>query len=268
MAAASCAGDVVDRAAVDGPAHERVLAGAANRLRRAEAWALTATWTNSARRSGRRCCARTDRTCPTSGRCSNAAGSRAWRTSPAAASPRICPRTLPEGCGFSLDRQSWTIPPLFAWLQRAGQLEDAEMFRAFNMGVGLVAVCAPEHAAALLAALGPSAWRLGGLADLTWGTGLFSTGHARCCLRSATSPPIAQRSSRVVTAALTRSTQASETEELGARQRQSRIRPSPLREAAPGPVLRAPDQAGRQGVPFDVAADPRRGRRPLRSGGP
>ena len=71
------------------------------------------------------------------------------------------PRTLPEGCSFSLDRGSWTIPPLFTWLQRAGHLEDAEMFRAFNMGVGLIAVCAPEHAPSLLAALGPSAWRLG-----------------------------------------------------------------------------------------------------------
>lgn len=71
------------------------------------------------------------------------------------------PRALPEGLGFSLDRGSWTIPPLFQWLQRAGQLDDAEMFRAFNMGVGLIAICAPEHAAPLLAALGPSAWRLG-----------------------------------------------------------------------------------------------------------
>jgi phosphoribosylformylglycinamidine cyclo-ligase len=71
------------------------------------------------------------------------------------------PRVLPESCGFSLDRQSWTIPPVFAWLQRAGQLEDAEMFRAFNMGVGLIVVTAPEHAGELLSALGPSAWRLG-----------------------------------------------------------------------------------------------------------
>jgi len=70
------------------------------------------------------------------------------------------PRTLPEGCRFSLDRGSWTIPPLFTWLQRAGHLEDAEMFRAFNMGVGLIAVCAPEHAPSLLAAL-KSSWRLG-----------------------------------------------------------------------------------------------------------
>jgi phosphoribosylformylglycinamidine cyclo-ligase len=69
------------------------------------------------------------------------------------------PRVLPDGCTFSLDRQSWTIPPLFAWLQRAGELDDAEMFRAFNMGVGLIIVTAPEHADQLLAIAG--AWRLG-----------------------------------------------------------------------------------------------------------
>ena len=71
------------------------------------------------------------------------------------------PRTLPEGRSFSIDRKSWTIPPLFTWLQRAGQMDDAEMFRAFNMGVGLIVVTAPEHATALLARLGPDAWRLG-----------------------------------------------------------------------------------------------------------
>jgi hypothetical protein len=57
------------------------------------------------------------------------------------------PRTLPGGLGFSLDRQSWAIPPLFTWLQRAGRVDDAEMFRTFNMGVGLILVCDPAHAA-------------------------------------------------------------------------------------------------------------------------
>ena len=74
------------------------------------------------------------------------------------------PRTLPEGRGFSLDRSSWTIPPIFAWLQAAGGIDEAEMFRTFNMGVGLVLVSAPERAADLLRGLrdtGEPAWRLG-----------------------------------------------------------------------------------------------------------
>jgi phosphoribosylformylglycinamidine cyclo-ligase len=70
------------------------------------------------------------------------------------------PRVLPEGRRYSLDRGSWEVPAVFSWLQRAGQLEDAEMFRAFNMGVGLILVASPAHADALRAAL-PSSWRLG-----------------------------------------------------------------------------------------------------------
>ena len=74
------------------------------------------------------------------------------------------PRTLPAGVSYSLDRDSWQIPPLFAWLQKAGGIETSEMFRAFNMGVGLIAVCSPANADRALAALrsaGEPAWPLG-----------------------------------------------------------------------------------------------------------
>lgn len=74
------------------------------------------------------------------------------------------PRVLPAGLGFSLDRHSWTIPPLFSWLQQAGRVPDAEMFRAFNMGVGMILVCAAAHADAVLDTLksaGEQAWHLG-----------------------------------------------------------------------------------------------------------
>jgi len=74
------------------------------------------------------------------------------------------PRTLPDGRGFVLDRASWTVPALFQWLGKAGGVPEPEMFRAFNMGVGLILVCAPAQADALLAALGKAgeaAWHLG-----------------------------------------------------------------------------------------------------------
>lgn len=74
------------------------------------------------------------------------------------------PRTMPEGRSPRIDRDSWVVPPLFTWLQRGGGVPDEEMFRAFNMGVGLVMVCAPEHESAVLSTLeasGESAWRLG-----------------------------------------------------------------------------------------------------------
>ena len=74
------------------------------------------------------------------------------------------PRTLPEGRSFTLDRASWTPPALFSWLQRAGGIGDAEMFRVFNMGVGLMLVVSPDDADAVLASLsdsGDHAWIAG-----------------------------------------------------------------------------------------------------------
>ena len=74
------------------------------------------------------------------------------------------PRTLPAGLHFVIDRASWTVPPIFQWLQRAGGIDDAEMFRAFNMGIGLVLVSPRQAADAVLAALratGEPAWVLG-----------------------------------------------------------------------------------------------------------
>ncbi len=50
------------------------------------------------------------------------------------------PRILPEGLGVVIDRSSWVPPPVFAMMQRLGNIPDAEMLRAFNMGVGLVLV--------------------------------------------------------------------------------------------------------------------------------
>ena len=70
------------------------------------------------------------------------------------------PRMLPEGTSASIDRASWTVPPLFQWLQRGGGIADAEMLRAFNMGVGLVLAVAEADAAAVLGAI-PGSWALG-----------------------------------------------------------------------------------------------------------
>ena len=74
------------------------------------------------------------------------------------------PRMMPEGRSPRIDRATWKVPALFAWLQQGGSVPDDEMFRAFNMGVGLVMACAPEHETSILsmlAASGESAWRVG-----------------------------------------------------------------------------------------------------------
>jgi phosphoribosylformylglycinamidine cyclo-ligase len=75
------------------------------------------------------------------------------------------PRTLPDGCGAEIDLQAWSVPPIFGLLRQRGGIEREEMFRAFNMGVGLVIVCAARDAQGIVdmaATAGePGAFRLG-----------------------------------------------------------------------------------------------------------
>lgn len=56
------------------------------------------------------------------------------------------PRVLPEGCNAVLKTKSWPVPDVFKYLQKQGPVEDAEMFRVFNMGIGFVLVVAPDFA--------------------------------------------------------------------------------------------------------------------------
>ncbi len=50
------------------------------------------------------------------------------------------PRCLPGGVGVRIDRRAWRVPPLFREIQKRGNVEEPEMFRTFNMGIGMVAV--------------------------------------------------------------------------------------------------------------------------------
>jgi len=59
------------------------------------------------------------------------------------------PRALPADLAVRLDRRRWFEPPIFALLRREGDLAEAEMDRAFNRGVGMLALLAPEDADAL-----------------------------------------------------------------------------------------------------------------------
>ena len=62
-------------------------------------------------------------------------------------------RILPDGLGARIRRGSWSEPPIFELIRRRGGIDDAEMLRVFNMGVGMIAAVAPEREAELLAAL-------------------------------------------------------------------------------------------------------------------
>ena len=61
-------------------------------------------------------------------------------------------RILPNGVSASLQRDSWQIPTPFAWLQKLGNIADDEMFRVFNMGVGLLIAVPAVHEDACLSA--------------------------------------------------------------------------------------------------------------------
>ncbi len=60
------------------------------------------------------------------------------------------PRILPNRLGAELDSSAWHRPPVFDWLQRAGRIDELEMYRTFNCGVGMVLIVAENSAAAIL----------------------------------------------------------------------------------------------------------------------
>jgi phosphoribosylformylglycinamidine cyclo-ligase len=73
-------------------------------------------------------------------------------------------RILPPGVRVSIDRDSWTVPSVFPWLQKLGEVEDDEMFRVFNMGIGLVLMVSPFFAESVrgqLTDLGLDNWIIG-----------------------------------------------------------------------------------------------------------
>jgi phosphoribosylformylglycinamidine cyclo-ligase len=76
-------------------------------------------------------------------------------------------RALPESLDAVVDTKSWELPPVFRVLQEAGGVERMEMFRAFNMGVGMVVIAPPAEADAVIAsarAASCPAWVLGHVA--------------------------------------------------------------------------------------------------------
>ncbi|MGD0293323.1 MAG: phosphoribosylformylglycinamidine cyclo-ligase [Terracidiphilus sp.] len=75
------------------------------------------------------------------------------------------PRILPDGLGAVIDRATWKPQPIFALMQRLGKIDDLEMHRTFNMGVGLVLIGPPglqsELAAAIVGFPALRVWELG-----------------------------------------------------------------------------------------------------------
>jgi Phosphoribosylaminoimidazole (AIR) synthetase len=80
-------------------------------------------------------------------------------------------RALPAALDAVVDSSSWDVPNVFQVLQRAGQVSRDEMYRAFNMGVGMVVICASEDAQEIIESslsVGTPAWIMG---DVRSGSG-------------------------------------------------------------------------------------------------
>jgi phosphoribosylformylglycinamidine cyclo-ligase len=74
--------------------------------------------------------------------------------------PGNVPRILPEGLGARINRGSWRVPAVFRLIEERGGINPDEMYRTFNMGLGLVLAVSPGEAEAALGAL-PGAWVCG-----------------------------------------------------------------------------------------------------------
>jgi phosphoribosylformylglycinamidine cyclo-ligase len=73
-------------------------------------------------------------------------------------------RILPGNTRVTIDRDGWPIPPVFPWLKRLGEIDDDEMERVFNMGLGLVLVVSPFYAnniRQMLHKSGLESWQIG-----------------------------------------------------------------------------------------------------------
>ena len=82
------------------------------------------------------------------------------------------PRVLPDGLEAVLERGAWPRQPLFDWLQAAGRVEDTEMFRVFNCGIGMTVqlpAAAADRAIAVLASAGQASMVIGAVRPGTHG---------------------------------------------------------------------------------------------------
>ncbi|MCF6232037.1 MAG: phosphoribosylformylglycinamidine cyclo-ligase [Rhodobacteraceae bacterium] len=78
------------------------------------------------------------------------------------------PRVLPQGMGAVVDLDAWELPGVFKWMAGVGGMEQGEMLKTFNCGIGMVMVCAPDQAGAIAMILdeaGEQVTRIGEVTD-------------------------------------------------------------------------------------------------------
>lgn len=86
------------------------------------------------------------------------------------------PRVLPEGLGADIDLTSWELPPVFKWLAGVGNMEEAELLKTFNSGIGMIAVVAADRADALAELLRAEGETVSIIGKVTKGEGVRYSG--------------------------------------------------------------------------------------------
>ena len=71
------------------------------------------------------------------------------------------PRSLPDGLGAQIESRAWPTPPIFGLIRRLGDVPDNDMFRTFNMGVGMVIVVESDAVNTVRQVLGADAYSIG-----------------------------------------------------------------------------------------------------------
>lgn len=82
------------------------------------------------------------------------------------------PRVLPDGIGVQIQKDSWTVPPLFRLIQERGRVSEAEMFRVFNMGIGFVLIVSPDFAPGVMRKLADAAEEVFQIGETIKGSGV------------------------------------------------------------------------------------------------
>ena len=80
-------------------------------------------------------------------------------------------RVLPPKCDAAIDAKSWIPDPIFTWMQKTGRVENKEMYRTFNMGIGMVLAVKPSDANLVLKAKAIAMFEPRVVGTITAGTG-------------------------------------------------------------------------------------------------
>lgn len=81
------------------------------------------------------------------------------------------PRVVPDDLDIEIDLGAWVLPPVFQWVAKAGGIDEREMLRTFNCGIGMIAIVSPARADDAMRILGEAGERVFRLGQLIKGKG-------------------------------------------------------------------------------------------------